>query len=86
MQPSGCSPAYTPPEVLPLAPLSRRLAEPGALEEVRALGFTTLVVHHPEKRRRGGYAAALERIARRTDRLQLLAANDEMTAYAIGEL
>ena len=83
---SGCAAAYTPPEVRDLAALADRVASPGVLDEIRALGFTTLVVHHRVDRRRPAMVRpVLERIARRSGRLERLGRTDAVTVYALSE-
>jgi len=64
---------------------SRRLLQPGGVEEARASGFTTVVVHHPDDRsERATYANRLRAVARESSgRLQLLASSSSMTAYEL---
>jgi hypothetical protein len=82
---SGCSPAFTPAEVRALAPLSLRFGEPGSIDTVRDLGFTTILVHHPPSRRGSGrYAARVARAARSSaGQLVQIAGNESMTAYEL---
>jgi hypothetical protein len=65
--------------------LSRRLLEPGVIDEMRDRGFATVVVHHPSGRafeRR--YASEIARMARSSEgRLVPIAASESMTAYAL---
>ena len=82
---SGCSPAFTPAQVLALAPLSLRFGEPGSLDTLRELGFTTILVHHPPSRRGSRrYARRVARTARSSaGQLVEIAGNESMTAYEL---
>lgn len=82
---SGCSPSYTPPVVQGVAALAGRIERPGSLAEVRDLGFTTLVVHHPPGRPGAErYAVRIARLARRSrGDLVEIASAEGLTAYAL---
>jgi hypothetical protein len=77
---------FHPGRTLPgLERLSRELLDPARLDAIRALGFTTVVVHHPPGHPfAAAYAARLRRVARESaGRLTPLAASPSLTAYAL---
>jgi hypothetical protein len=78
----GFHPIRTLPE---LERLSRRLLDPEQLDALAALGFTTVVVHHPAGRPfASAYARRVERVARESGgRLAPIASRPSLSAYAL---
>jgi hypothetical protein len=81
---SACYNSYLPDELKRVEQLTANLSKPGALAELRRLGFTTLVVHHDSEGSRG-YARSIEAYARGRGRrwLRKLATSPDLTAYEI---
>ncbi len=81
---SACYNSYLPDELKRVEQLTADLSKPGALAELRRLGFTTLVVHHDSEGSRG-YARSIEAYARGAGRrwLRKLATSPDLTAYQI---
>jgi hypothetical protein len=75
------------PETARVRSLSERLPDPAALAKLRAMGFTTLLVHHPAHRAGSGGHTQAEEIhaaaARPGAPLRLIHGSDSMTAYEI---
>jgi hypothetical protein len=71
---SACSASQKPPVYFEVEALAARVPEVDALARLRALGFTTLVVHH---RPRGPDPPALP--------LERLGSSRRLTAYALGD-
>jgi len=83
---SACYNSYLPPEVDEVEVLSGELPSPAALQQLRGLGFTTIVVHHPLGRWDPAWSqrAALEPLTRGQGApLRELHGVPSMTAYAI---
>jgi hypothetical protein len=84
---SACYVSFIPDSVRALAALSDELPEEPALQRVRELGFTTIVIHHRNSLPAGDALDARFRAAaeREGSTLTQLAADPERTAYGITE-
>jgi hypothetical protein len=84
---SGCYFSFIPEQVRGLGKLGEALPERDAIERARALGFTTVIVHH-ERRNPGGRALRL-RLDRAIEAgatgLRPIATSRDRSAYAIAE-
>jgi hypothetical protein len=80
---SACLASYRPPREAELAAIAQRLPQDEAIRELAALGFTTLLVHHPGGAR-GVRTRGFAESAKRPDApLRALHATNEMSAFEI---
>jgi len=84
---SGCYTSFPPEGIARLEELAGDLPGRDAIDELRALGFTTVIVHlSPESRYRRGFARKLLRASLKPgSALVPLLSNAHMAAYAIGD-
>jgi hypothetical protein len=82
---SGCYASYIPSKTSEVTELGRKIPEPAALERIREMGFTTIVVHRQQLRtlaprllRRLDKAAS-----RSTPRLRRILASESLVAYEL---
>ena len=80
---SACRATFPPPVVSQVRELSGLLPGPDGIRALGAMGFTTIVVHHPRKGQDRSYAKGFE-AATHTGLLQRIHGDDFMTAYTIG--
>jgi len=79
---SACRATFPPPVVSKVRDVSELLPDPDAIRAVGAMGFTTILVHHPGKAQDRSYVEQFE-AATRAGLLQRIHGDDLMTAYAI---
>jgi hypothetical protein len=82
---SSCYNSFHPPRIHEVIALSSELPDRDAMTSLRAMGFTTLVVHHPSRSRgQRRLMAKLAEAAKEPDpMLQLLHETTTMTAYSL---
>ncbi len=83
---SACMASFRPAHHARLWSLRRALPDPGALEAIRALGFTTILLHHPaDTSRPAALRESLDHHARTSPggELEIAYADTARTAYAI---
>jgi hypothetical protein len=76
---SGCYNAKHPPEMARIETLGARLPDPEALDEIRAMGFRTIVVHQPP----GGPLVARLEAASDGRTLRRIHTSASMTAFSV---
>ena len=82
---STCENSFSPPEHEEVARLVRRIPSRGALTQLREMGFTTIVLHHPAGRK----GSSVQPLRRELDRavsigsIEPLGATRQRSAFAI---
>jgi len=79
---SACRATFPPPIVSEIQKLRGALPHPDAIRALRAVGFTTILVHHPPEKQDRSYADKFERAAR-SRFVRRIHGDNFMTAYAI---
>jgi hypothetical protein len=79
---SACRATFPPPVISEVRNLSGLLPDPDAIRAIGAMGFTTILVHHPRKVQNRSYVEGFE-AATDTGLLQRVHGENLMTAYAI---
>ncbi len=82
---SACFGSYPPPGLEVMRSEAERLPAPDAVRALRAMGFTTLVVHHPPARAHAPPPFEKKLRRARNPQVKLLLAGETMTAYSLGD-